>query len=408
MDELFKKAVAANEAAKKPPSSVPWQPDVPYPQAYYSFDSATGTWEAQTPWRQQQGGDGRSSSLSGSTRGATRVTEIALYAWNIDFMLPFAEERMAAALAHLESLVSSSSSPSVSAGATETTSEATTTGVIIFLQECVESDLATIGKNRWVRENFVATDIVDGAMWASGNYGTTTLVSKNLLLEGCFRVHYDKTRMERDVLFVDFDVGVQGLGQGAEGAGQTKDNDNNNNNNNNNERRIIRVGNTHLESLALEPAYRPHQVELAARFMKSLDNDGGGGSSNSRNSSCETAVLHGAILAGDFNAIQDFDRTLHSDNGLRDAYVEFGGREDEGGHTWGQQAATVLRNRFGCSRMDKVYFCGGGLRLRRFDTFGEGVELQDGEQRRQLIELGFDRPWITDHLGVMTEFEICE
>ncbi|KXJ97191.1 Endonuclease/exonuclease/phosphatase [Microdochium bolleyi] len=360
MEDLFSRAVAANEAARK--TSVPWQPDVPFPQAHYSFDSMSETWHPHESSQQQQG-----NAATPSSTGSREVTRIALYAWNIDFMLPFPEERMAAALGYLESLITASPSQN--------------TGVIIFLQECLVSDLRTIGQSSWVRDNFTITD-VDGAMWASGNYGTTTLVSKNLLLQGSFRVHYDKTRMERDVLFVDVDVGPGGSGN--EGG-----------------RDIIRVGNTHLESMAFEPAYRPPQVELAARFMKSL--------SDNEHQQAEGKIIHGALLAGDFNAIQDFDRSLHLDNGLRDAYLELGGQEDsEEGYTWGQQAATVLRDRFGCSRMDKVYFCGGGLRLRRFQTFGEGVELQDREQRRQLIELGFDKPWITDHLGVMAEFDVCE
>ncbi len=117
--------------------------------------------------------------------------------------------------------------------------------------------------------------------------------------------------------------------------------------------------------------------------------------------------VYGAAAAGDFNAIQDFDRTLHSANKLKDAYLELGGDEDdaENGHTWGQQAGTVKRERFGTSRMDKVYYC-GGLKCTRFERFGMDVELDGDESERQkILELGFERPWITDHLGVMAVFE---
>jgi len=111
-------------------------------------------------------------------------------------------------------------------------------------------------------------------------------------------------------------------------------------------------------------------------------------------------------MAGDFNAIQDLDRCLHFNNGLKDAYLELGGEEDsEEGYTWGQQAATSKREQFGCSRMDKVFFC-GGLQLRGFERFGAGVELGDTKEREETVRLGFERPWITDHLGVVARFEV--
>ncbi|KAI7214705.1 hypothetical protein KC333_g5857 [Hortaea werneckii] len=170
--------------------------------------------------------------------------------------------------------------------------------------------------------------------------------------------------MERDALFVDLKMGEQG--------------------------KLIRLCNTHLESLALEPPFRPLQMQLCAQYMH------------------ESAV-DGAILAGDLNAIQDFDRRLHSDNDLKDAYLELGGSEDdaEAGHTWGQQAATAQRQQFGTSRMDKVFFC-GDVMCTAFERFGAGIELQDEGEREEILSLGFDRPWITDHLGVRSEFSLRE
>ncbi|KAI2612175.1 uncharacterized protein GGS25DRAFT_517868 [Hypoxylon fragiforme] len=104
--------------------------------------------------------------------------------------------------------------------------------------------------------------------------------------------------------------------------------------------------------------------------------------------------------------------------------LSLGGEEDsEEGHTWGQQAATSLRERFGCSRMDKVFFTPGkGLRLRRFGRFGGDVVLGgdggggdgdgdgdgdgEGEKADQIVRLGFEKPWVTDHLGVVAEVEV--
>jgi len=428
MEALFAKAVARHDAAKK--TSVPWQPDVPHPQPYYAFSPEAGRWEEHGGTRQpshttgpagspksgrgEGGGEQDASSSSSSPPSATtRITSIALYAWNVDFMLPHAEARMTAALRHLKDLISPSSSPSPAT---------TTTAVIVFLQECTEPDLRTIAANPWVRARFLLTDL-DNANWASEYYGTTTLVDRRLLgrlgddgegegawglgLAGCFRVHYDKTRMERDVLFVDIDI-TDLVPSGDSGAEEK----NTQRQNGPTKRKMLRVGNTHLESMALEPAYRPPQVALAARFMKgeTLMPSATTATSSSNKDDFE---IYAALLAGDLNAIQPFDRSLHSDNGLKDAYLELGGQEDsEEGYTWGQQAATVLRERFGCSRMDKVYYHspgdggGNGLLLVKFEKFGAGVELEDKTQKQEIISLGFDRPWITDHLGVLAEFAI--
>lgn len=334
MDEIIQRAIAHNEASKK--ASVPWKVDEPFSQKYFLFDIAKQAWQGQST---------STAVLSETNSGFNRL---ALYAWNIDFMLPYAESRMQIGLDFLLDLTSRVS---------------TSTAVVVFLQECVHSDLATIAKQPWVRDRFVLTDL-DGGNWASGHYGTTILVDRRLPITALFRVHYEKTRMERDAFFVDVLMGTE-------------------------KNRKVRICNTHLESLAMMPPYRPPQMQLVGRYLKEEG-------------------IHAGITAGDFNAIQDFDRTLHSDNGLKDAYLELGGIEDsDDGYTWGQQAATFLREKFGCSRMDKVYFH-GGLQLESLERFGAGVLLQDKEQRKHLVRLGFEQPWITDHLGIKAELTIQE
>jgi len=335
MNNIIQKAIRNNETMRK--TSLPWTVDEPHAQSFYEFDSAKQSWQPRTPEINRE----KRSGVSGLSR-------LALHSWNIDFMLPFAEARMDAALAHLEDV---------------TNKIPPTTAVIIYLQECIVPDLSTIGRQPWIRDKFYITDI-NSSNWASGHYGTTTLIDRRLSIASCFRVHYSKTRMERDALFTDVLMG-------------------------NNQDKTIRFCNTHLESLVFEPPFRPLQVRVAAKYMHQGD-------------------VHGAVTAGDFNAIQPFDKTLHSDNNLKDAYLELGGQEDsDAGYTWGQQAATDLREQFGCSRMDKVYFC-GGLRLRSFERFGADVQLEEESQKNNLVELGFDKPWITDHLGVISEFDVVD
>lgn len=329
MEAIVAQAIKDTAVLRK--TSVPWEADKPHAQGYYAFDAAASSWVPKPP--------------SPVENGSQEITNLALYTWNVDFMLPFAEARMKPALAHLDSL---------------TKPPPPTTASIIYLQECTPEDLTTISNTPWVRERYHLLD-VDPTNWATTHYGTTTLVDARLPIVSAFRVHYSKTRMDRDALFLDISL-----------SGKT-----------------VRLCNSHLESLAFDPPFRPPQMELVARYM----HEGG---------------LHAALAAGDFNAIQPFDRTLHSDNGLKDAYLELGGKEDsEEGFTWGQQAATKLREQFGCSRMDKVYYC-GGVELVRFERFGGDVLAEGEEERRQIVELGFEKPWVTDHLGVVAEVQLTD
>lgn len=334
MDKLVQKAIEAAAALKKQPNSIPWEHDEPWPQACYSWSNDKKSWQPTK------------STSSGSQTG---ISTVAVYSWNIDFMLPFPDERMDAALAHLQEKLTSE------------LQRGSTTAVVINLQECVPSDLIAISQKQWVQENFYMTDLTSST-WASGLYGTTTLVDRRLDISSCFRVHYSKTQMERDALFVD--VTASG--------------------------KMLRVCNTHLESLALEPPMRPAQMQVIASHMHAGD-----------------AV--GAIVTGDFNAIQPFDLSLHSDNGLKDAYLELGGLENnDDGYTWGQQALPALRQQFGCSRMDKAYYRGSGIKLVGFDRFGADIEIADDEkeQRDQLVALGFEKAWVTDHLGIKAVFQL--
>lgn len=338
MDKLVQKAIQQSQAQKKAPELIPWRSDEPWPQPYYSWDVEMEVWQPITP-----------PSTASPTKDevpSSDINAVALYSWNIDFMLPFAESRMSTALAHLEELTAGLPS---------------TTAVAINLQECTPSDLITISQKQWVRDRFHITDL-DKLAWASGLYGTTMLVDRRLGVASCFRVHYSATQMERDALLVDVTVPASGVGAP----------------------RTVRLGNSHLESLALDPPLRPAQVRTAAPHL-------------------HAGHLAGAVIAGDFNAIQPFDAALHSDNGLRDAYLELGGQEGgEGGFTWGQQALPALRQQFGCSRMDKAYFCGSGIKLQDFERFGADVEVDERNEKQKdgLLALGFEKAWVTDHLGI--------
>ncbi|KAK5109692.1 hypothetical protein LTR62_006814 [Meristemomyces frigidus] len=332
MDMLVKQSIEIVQRNQR--TTVPWKPDEPYAQPCYTWTGIE--WQALTTSKQ----DGSKPSPR-----QFRPSCIALYSWNIDFMLPFPDSRMRLAVRHLEGMIAK---------------QPASTATIVHLNECLASDIKLLKSNFWIRENFKMTD-VDTSNWQSGHYGTTTLIDKRLELQSCFRVHYSKTYMERDALFVDINIDTTA--------------------------KPLRFCNTHAESLANEPAFRPPQIALCASYMRDPS-------------------VHGAVLAGDLNAIQPFDKHLHADNELQDAYLETGGDEDdEEGHTWGQQAATVQRQRFGTSRMDKVFYCGDVV-CTLFERFGMDVEVEDDAERKEIMELGFEKAWVTDHLGVMAVFDL--
>ncbi|EXJ78343.1 hypothetical protein A1O3_09504 [Capronia epimyces CBS 606.96] len=330
MDANFKRIIDFIQSKKK--LSHPWKRQERYDQPYYSFSPQRASWQQTLP--------SKAPPTQTQTTASLRFTVLS---WNIDFMLPFPDERMRAALRHLESQVQSASSPT-----------------IIMLQEMLQSDLTLIQAQPWVRDNYCMTDI-DSKYWESGHYGTCTLIPKAWSIAAVFRVHYEATVMERDGLFVDLDFG-RGL--------------------------IVRNCNTHLESLVADPPRRPHQLATSAKFM-------------------HDPRVCGSVLGGDLNAIQDFDRSLHSDNDLQDAYLSLGGREDsDGGYTWGQMAAVSQRQMFGCSRMDKLFFC-GKLKCETFERVGLGVEVDEDHVKKTLVEeRGLERGYVTDHVGVKAEFSV--
>ncbi|KAF2175724.1 hypothetical protein K469DRAFT_701524 [Zopfia rhizophila CBS 207.26] len=287
------------------------------------------------------------SSLSNASPPSPFDTSaIRLMSWNIDILVGFVEERMAFALDHLQGLVSQT--PSF-------------TPILIYLQEMGQSDLAQIREAAWIQSNFLIMEY-DERNWLTPLYGTTMLVDRRLKIESVFRVPW-VSKFERDGLFVD--IGLERDG-GEKGE-------------------VLRLCNAHLESLVADPPVRPLQLEAAGKYLRENE-------------------VQAALLAGDLNAIQPFDHTLHLENGLKDIYLELGGKEDsDEGCTWGYQVPHYLRNKFGCSRMDKILFR-GAINAKRFERVGMGVKV--AEDKRQKMRDAGEEEWVTDHYGVMGDFEL--
>jgi tyrosyl-DNA phosphodiesterase 2 len=243
MDKIVQQAIQLAEAKRKTAEQQPWPLDEPFSQSCHKYHGAD--------WHPIDfGSDHTDSSLH----------RLDIWSWNIDFMLPFPSQRMEAALRHLQRLIETEGK----------TQDYNGLAHVILLAECLESDISLLSQDAWVQSNFYLTDL-DMSNMASGYYGTVALIDRRLAVQSCFRVHYSKTRMERDGLFVDVML---------------------------NSKRI-RLCTTHAESLALQPAYRPLQLEMCARHM-------------------HDPHVYASILAGDLNAIEPADANIHVENGLKD------------------------------------------------------------------------------------------
>lgn len=159
----------------------------------------------------------------------------------------------------------------------------------------------------------------------------------------------------------------------------------------------IRFCNTHLESLTSTPPRRPAQLRLVAEYLHT-------------SGSADLPTPHAGVVAGDMNAFAAEDRALPADNDLLDAFLALGRKEDsDEAYTWGSQVPDHVREEFGCSRMDKVLFCGrmGVLGLKRF---GEGVrawvEYPEGSDNDEDDEKG-EEVWVTDHIGLEAVLKVA-
>lgn len=270
-------------------------------------------------------------------------SQLRLLTWNIDVMQSGTKIRMSAAITYLKGVV-----------------DATPTDqpLVIFLQEMCVSDLKQLQNTEWIQKLFYITDLTSSD-WDDPYYGTTTLVDRRLSISKVFRVHF-RSQFGRDGLFVDINTG--------------RDN------------KVLRFCNTHLESLVSMPPLRPPQLALAAKYLHAVD-------------------AHAGILAGDLNAIQPFDKTLHIDNDLQDAFLTIGGEEgQEEGFTWGYQSNEHSMKKYGPCRMDKVFFC-GNVSVETLDRIGIGEKVEDS-RREELQRLTGGLDWITDHYGLAVVFNI--
>ncbi|KAF2731253.1 hypothetical protein EJ04DRAFT_443408 [Polyplosphaeria fusca] len=294
-----------------------------------------------------------STMTAAPSKSSSHMTSLRLITWNIDFMAPYPTERMASALVYLEGLISSIP---------------TTTATVIFLQEMQEApnprqldqsatDLSQLRDASWVQQKFHITDLTP-VNWDLSSYGTVTLVDKRLMIAGVSRLHF-MSEYQRDALLVDIAISAS--------------------------RKILRLCNVHLDSM--NGSMRPIQWKAAAHQLQNSEGD-----------------IYASILAGDCNANQPRDRTEPQENGFKDVYLELGGVEgDEHGMTWGFQCHAGAK--WGRQRLDKVV-CWGDIEPKSLERIGVGVKATADELVKKDLEHLEGMNFVTDHYGLMADFEI--
>ncbi|PPQ99155.1 hypothetical protein CVT24_009345 [Panaeolus cyanescens] len=319
-----------------------------------------------------------SSGASSPTSGALyeRVdplmpptSTVRIITWNIDKDSPCPEERLTAALRHIQYDVLRCRD-----------NEVTPEPCCILLQEMHEQVLEHLKKDQWVRRWFALTPLdkekwpkppsIAGMQQHINQYGNVTLVARSLPIVEAHIVSFGSSVMCRTALCVKIRLALppsvlarsksvssktSGSSDGSFGA----------------ETAVISIVNTHLESLPMGEVSRPHQLEVCTKLVR-------------------TAGVRGGIIAGDMNAISARDAVIHKELQLKDAWDK---PESRSGHTWGYQGHNP-NNQFPCNRLDKVFYVAKrGYTVDTPRRIGVGLKVNEGTK---------EETWISDHYGLQT------
>ncbi|KAI0926075.1 hypothetical protein AcV5_008637 [Taiwanofungus camphoratus] len=267
-------------------------------------------------------------------RSATPPPFLRILTWNVDFMAPNARERLLCILAYIRSTVLASplSCPDP---------------CCILLQEIAFGIFPILLQHDWVRKNFQIVPSSPQHWPAGATYGNVTLISKAIPVLSARSLVFGNSLMGRNALMVDVQLRDRHATRMV----------------------VLRIANTHLESLPQGTLARPAQL-CAIR------------------TSFRDAGVHAGVAAGDMNAIAPSDAWVHVRAELQDAFR--GAEFCSEGFTWGFQPPS----RFPPGRLDKILYTyevrgGGSLQVNDLQTIGAGLRTGRGQ-------------WTSDHFGLVT------
>ncbi|KAL0948946.1 hypothetical protein HGRIS_009051 [Hohenbuehelia grisea] len=293
-------------------------------------------------------------SISSSSSGSDDEVEpgpsmVRVVTWNVEFNDEECEERLATALEYLRCDIfrcDDGQDPDDS---------------VILLQEVNTHAFSVLLEDDWIRANYAITPVSPRHWPEHAAYGNVTLVSRKIDIVFAGVLEYGCSSMERTAIITDLRLSTDpDYGRGTRPV-------------------IVRVVNTHLESLTEGRIARPQQLRLVSALLtgKAGKEDG----------------VHCGIVCGDMNAICTEDRFLNREVGLRDAWRK--GDEEEKGFTWGYQGRDV--GRFPRARLDKVLFTPRrGLKVDEPIRIGVGVKTPDGKL------------FVSDHFGLITTMRVLK
>ncbi|KAI9060670.1 hypothetical protein FKP32DRAFT_1668132 [Trametes sanguinea] len=321
------------------PSSQPQSPAIerpPSPTALSESSSSSSSGDMPSSYTTTPSGDilhplkikgwsTRKSKWISRFRRATEVPkELRLITWNVDFMARDTAGRLERILSYLqETQLSHSPPPSC-----------------ILLQELDAWSFNAVLLNPWVRQHYAVTPPTVN-QWRS-HYGNATLVSRSIPVESAQMLVFSDSTMGRTAIFVDIPLRSP----------------------RSNRVRIVRIANTHLESLPYGAPARRKQLAAIADLLRADSVDAG-------------------VVGGDMNMIGDAaDQSIHIAAGLEDACRC---PDDPSAHTWGYQPPT----RYSPGRLDRIFYVGRALRVDAVEVIGKGLRMGDGR-------------WASDHCGLST------
>ncbi|KAI1771857.1 Endonuclease/exonuclease/phosphatase [Hypoxylon cercidicola] len=340
------------------------EPDaVPSFQSWYAFDSSNNRW---SPAGSGNNACNTAEITRRSTDGATTTSKrgspgLVLITWNVDYSSKEPEARMTAILTHIQ--------------------HSDAAADLIFFQEVSRPALTTILQDQWVREGWYVSE-ADATNWGKQAFATVSLISRSRFgqarsvkeqptLGAIWRVKYP-SRYERDALCCDIFLPSSSTLQVSSppAASNTR----------------VRFVNVHLDSLPIQPSFRPRQLSIVTSIL--------------RTAGC-------GLVAGDFNPVLPEDETLLGDNRLVDAWAEL--HPDHPGFTWGINGDQP----FPPNRLDKIGML--GLKAQSIEVMlcdnitsstslqaKEGTEAAGLEQKEDNEEV---IPW-SDHAGLKCSFAL--
>lgn len=234
--------------------------------------------------------------------------------------------------------------------------------IVILLQEVHPDALKLLLGYAWVRRNFAVTDIA--LPRNSLTYGTVTLVTKDLFpsVGRCFRVPFKESAYGRDAVFLDLKIVNPQADSTMAQDGKIRD-------------KVLRVGNTHLESLSGHGTItRPLQLATIKDVLSLPE-------------------VYAGIIGGDMNAIAVEDEDLPARIGLKDLW------EGDGGETWGYQPPCS----FPPGRLDKILAMGdvGIVRDTQMELIGVGLKTGPNEGCGIAGE-----GYVSDHYGLLSMIQV--